>query len=79
MPKQVDTTDGGEELLTIPEAMRELDIGRTAFYRYVRNGKITTIRHGGRSYVARSTMTAYWTRLRDEGLRRKRASRQRAS
>lgn len=75
MSIMVNTKDGEEELLTLDDAARELGIGKTALHRYIRAGKLRNVRHGGRSYIPRSVVTAYWTRLRDEGATRDRRRR----
>lgn len=52
-----------DDVLTLQQALDELGIDRSTFYRYCKDGKLTRFVHAGRTYVRRQWITDYKAKL----------------
>ena len=52
-----------EDHLSIEEAAGVLGVHRRTLYRYIDRGLIARFKHGGRSYITRKEIDAYFARL----------------
>ena len=59
--------DIGTDLLPLADAARVLKISRATLFRYLRQGRIASIEHGGRRFIERSEIQDYFARRSAEG------------
>jgi excisionase family DNA binding protein len=59
--------DIGTDLLPLADAARVLKISRATLFRYLRQGRIASIEHGGRRFIERAEIEDYFARCRADG------------
>lgn len=60
-----------EGMLTVDDAAAELYVSRATVYRMIRDGKLAAIEHGGKSWVERTELDDYITRVRSAAAKRR--------
>jgi excisionase family DNA binding protein len=59
--------DIGTDLLPLTDAARVLKISRATLFRYLRQGRLASIEHGGRRFIERAEIQDYFARRSAEG------------
>ena len=67
-----------EDHLSIEEAAGDLGVHRRTLYRYINRGLIASFKHGGRTYIHRNEIDAYFARRQMEGDKARNAAERRA-
>lgn len=67
-----------EDHRSIDEAAGDLGVHRRTLYRYIRRGLIASFKHGGRTFIHRKEIDAYFKRLQMEGDKARSAAERRA-
>lgn len=56
-----------EDHLSIEQAAGDLGVHRRTLYRYIKRGLIASFKHGGRTFIHRKEIDAYFARRQMEG------------
>lgn len=67
-----------EDHLSIEETTGVLGVHRRTLYRYIKRGLIASFKHGGRTFIHRKEIDAYFARRRMEGDKARNAAEKRA-
>jgi excisionase family DNA binding protein len=57
----------GDEYLPVVEACGNLGISRRTMNRYIEEGLIASVKHGGRLFISRRAIEDYWARQERAG------------